>query len=148
MNKYELSYSVVLPRVYQRVNVDLKKPTRLYQPFLVPEKPWEIIHIDFVIDLPIDQNCTIVLTIVDSFLKMCIFVPLSSITAEHVNRGFFQNIIPRYELLSHIISDRDPKFTGKFWRELMRKMKIELQFSTAFHPQADGLAEVNNQMLE
>ena len=34
----------------------------------------------------------------------------------------------------HIVSDRDPRFTGKFWRELFRS---QLHFSTSFHPQTE-----------
>ncbi|KAL6312677.1 hypothetical protein AAG906_039747 [Vitis piasezkii] len=39
-----------------------------------------------------------------------------------------------------IISDRDPRFTGKFW--------TELHFSTSFHPQTDGQTERVNALLE
>ncbi|RVW57491.1 Transposon Ty3-I Gag-Pol polyprotein [Vitis vinifera] len=39
-----------------------------------------------------------------------------------------------------IISDRDPRFTGKFWTELFKLMGSELHFSTAFtHRQMDRL---------
>lgn len=47
-----------------------------------------------------------------------------------------------------IISDRDPHFTGKFWRELFKLMGSELHFSTSFHPQTDGQTERVNHLLE
>ena len=43
-----------------------------------------MIHIDFIVDLPIDQNCATVLTIADYFLKMSVFVSLGFTTAEQM----------------------------------------------------------------
>ena len=37
-----------------------------------------------------------------------------------------------------IISDRDPKFTGNFWKFLFKGLKTTLNFSTSFHRQTDG----------
>ncbi|XP_052477164.1 uncharacterized protein LOC128032580 [Gossypium raimondii] len=37
-----------------------------------------------------------------------------------------------------IISDRDPRFTSRFWKKLHEALGIRLDFSSAFHPQIDG----------
>ena len=47
-----------------------------------------------------------------------------------------------------IISDRDPKFTGNFWKPLFKGLNTTLNFSTSFHPQIDGQIERVNQVLE
>uniref|UniRef100_A0A803QBZ8 Integrase catalytic domain-containing protein n=1 Tax=Cannabis sativa TaxID=3483 RepID=A0A803QBZ8_CANSA len=47
-----------------------------------------------------------------------------------------------------IVSDRDPKFTSKFWGSLQQTMGTKLKFSTAFHPQIDGQSERTIQILE
>ena len=47
-----------------------------------------------------------------------------------------------------IVSDRDPRFTSRFWSKLQDAMGTKLHFSTAFHPQTDGQSERTIQTLE
>ena len=47
-----------------------------------------------------------------------------------------------------IVSDRDPRFTSRFWPSLQTDLGTRLHFSTAFHPQMDGQSERTIQTLE
>ena len=47
-----------------------------------------------------------------------------------------------------ITSDRDPKFTGNFWKSLFKGLDTKLNFSIAYHPQMDGQTKRVNQVLE
>lgn len=47
-----------------------------------------------------------------------------------------------------IVSDRDTRFTGRFWKTLFNMMGIELKLSTANHPQKEGQTEWINHLLE
>ena len=47
-----------------------------------------------------------------------------------------------------IVSDRDPRFTSRFWSSLQDVMGTRLHFSTTFHPQTDGQSERTIQTLE
>jgi len=47
-----------------------------------------------------------------------------------------------------IISDRDPKFTSRFWNELWKTFRTRLMMTTAYHPQSGGQSEQKNKMVE
>ncbi|MBW0593587.1 hypothetical protein O181_133302 [Austropuccinia psidii MF-1] len=51
-------------------------------------------------------------------------------------------------IFTNIISDRDPKFTSELWKNLHQLFGTKLSFSTAYHPQTDGLAERMIQALD
>jgi hypothetical protein len=47
-----------------------------------------------------------------------------------------------------ILSDRDPRFTAKFWRAAWKLLGTLLTMSTAYHPETDGQTERANRTLE
>lgn len=47
-----------------------------------------------------------------------------------------------------IVSDRDLKFTARFWEHLLKRCGVKLNMSTSHHLQTNGSSEVMNQMLE
>ncbi|MGH7240240.1 MAG: hypothetical protein ACREHG_09305, partial [Candidatus Saccharimonadales bacterium] len=61
---------------------------------------------------------------------------------------FFREIVRLHGIPASIISDRDPRFTGKFWRELWSLCGSRLRMSTAYHPQTDGQVERMNRTVE
>ncbi|MBW0461310.1 hypothetical protein O181_001025 [Austropuccinia psidii MF-1] len=51
-------------------------------------------------------------------------------------------------IFKNIISDRSPKFPSALWKNLHHLFGTNLSFSTAYHRQTDGLAEIMIQTLE
>ena len=47
-----------------------------------------------------------------------------------------------------VISDRDVKFKGNFWKALFKGLGTQLNFTTTYHPQTDEQIERVNQILE
>ncbi|MBW0513342.1 hypothetical protein O181_053057 [Austropuccinia psidii MF-1] len=60
----------------------------------------------------------------------------------------WSRVISHTGLFKNIISDRDPKFTSALWTNIHRFFRTKLSFSTAYHPQTDGLPERMIQTLE
>ncbi|MBW0547069.1 hypothetical protein O181_086784 [Austropuccinia psidii MF-1] len=61
---------------------------------------------------------------------------------------FWNKMISTCGAPKKIISDRDPKFTSEFWNNLYNMLGTKPGFSTAYHPQTDGLAERMIQTME
>ena len=53
-----------------------------------------------------------------------------------------------YGIPSSIVSDRDPRFTSRFWRSLQDALGSKLMLSSAYHPQTDGQIDRTIQSLE
>ncbi|MBW0544076.1 hypothetical protein O181_083791 [Austropuccinia psidii MF-1] len=95
------------------------------------------------------ENYNACLIIVDRFSKIMRFLPChKEDTAMDTALLLWNNIISTCGVPKIIISDRDPKFTSEFWTNLYDMLGTKLAFSTAYHPQTDGLAERMIQTME
>jgi hypothetical protein len=65
--------------------------------------------------------------------------------ATHVANIFFKEVVRLHGLPRSIVSDRETKFVGHFWRTWWNKLGIDFSFSSAYHPQADGKTGVDIQ---
>ena len=59
-----------------------------------------------------------------------------------------KEIFKSHGLPKEIVSDRDVKFTSKFWKGLFVDLGTNLNFSPSYHPQTDGQIERVKQVLE
>ncbi|MBW0546268.1 hypothetical protein O181_085983 [Austropuccinia psidii MF-1] len=116
-----------------------------------PRKPWEIVHMDWVTGLPPvgDRHYNAFLVTVDRLRKTPIFLPChKDDTAMDTALLIWNRVISCTGIFTNIISDRDPKFTSAPLTNLHQFFGSKLSFSTAYHPQTDGLAERTIQNLE
>ena len=65
-----------------------------------------------------------------------------------VSHIFFNNVVKHFGMPEDIVSDRDTRFTGRFWVKLFKMWGSECKFSTTNHPQTDCQIGRVNQMLE
>ncbi|QRV94990.1 Retrovirus-related Pol polyprotein from transposon [Ceratobasidium sp. AG-Ba] len=119
------------------------------QPIPIPEQPFEVITLDFIMDLPDSKGFNAILVIVDKLTRYAHFVPCTTNINEVETAELFRDHIwSHYGLPRQIISDRDSRWTGAFWDHLTSILGIKRALTTAHHPQADGQTEVMNQTLE
>ena len=105
---------------------------------------------DFVVGLPrTARNHNAIWVVVDRLTKFARFIPTkSTVMAAELAHVFIEELFKLYGLPSDIVSDRDPRFTGHFWRAVFSKLETTLSMSLSNHPQSDGQTERTNQTME
>ncbi|KAL0539845.1 hypothetical protein IC582_024066 [Cucumis melo] len=148
--KREVAEIVSKCLVCQQVKAARQKPAGLLQPLSIPEWKWENVSMDFITGLPRTlRGFTVIWVVVDRLTKSAHFVPgKSTYTASKWAQLYMSEIVRLHGVPVSIVSDRDARFTSKFWKGLQTAMGTTLDFSTAFHPQTDGQTERLNQVLE
>ncbi|GJU22229.1 retrotransposable element Tf2 [Tanacetum coccineum] len=111
--------------VCQRNKSDLAAFPGYLQPLPIPTKVWHDISMECIEALPPSQGKIVLFVVIDRLTKYAHFIPMSHLfTASQVAQVFMGNV---YKL--HV-------------------MKVQLNLSTAYHPQTDGHTEVVNKCVE
>ena len=105
---------------------------------------------DFVSGFPLTQKKhDLVWVIVDRLTKSAHFLPVQlDYSMDRLVEMYMSEIVRLHGILVSIVSDRNPRFTLRFWKELQSALGTRLNFSTAFSPQTDGQSERVIQVLE
>ncbi|KAF1334476.1 Pol protein, partial [Globisporangium splendens] len=133
----------------QRVKPAGKNKAPLH-PLPIPQDCWKSVSMDFVFGFPEDKaRNTGVVVFVDRLSKMVHVAPVRKhVTAQETACLFLEHVFRYHGLPESIVSDRDPRFTAAFWRELFRLLGTDLALSTADHPETDGQTERVNRVVE
>ena len=147
--KRDIAQFVAQCLVCQQVKVEHQRPAGFLQPFSIPEWKWEHITMDFVTGLPrtLGGNNAI-WVIVDQLTKSAHFLPMKVNFSMDRLALYIKEIVRMHGVPVSIVSDRDPRFTSRFWHSLQKALGTKLSFSTAFHPQTDGQSERVIHVLE
>ncbi|TYK27113.1 hypothetical protein E5676_scaffold478G00020 [Cucumis melo var. makuwa] len=95
------------------------------------------------------KGYTVIWVVVDRLTKSAHFIRgKSTYSASKWGQLYMTEIVRLHGVPVSIISDRDARFTSKFWKGLQLALGTRLDFSTTFHPQADDQTERLNQVLE
>jgi len=124
-------------------------PVGKLHPLQIPDSRWDMLSVDFIMELPLSSGHDAVMTVVDSVSKQAHFIPMHmTVTVEGVARLFLHQVWKLHGLLKCVISDCGPQFVTRFTRELYCLLGIKLASSTAWHPQTDEQTEHINQELD
>jgi Integrase zinc binding domain len=74
-------------------------PMGLLQPLPIPERPFEVVSMDFITELPSSQGYDNILVVVDKLTKYAIFIPTtSSVNEEQTAKLFFDHVATTFGL--------------------------------------------------
>ncbi|KAH9736089.1 Endonuclease [Citrus sinensis] len=135
--------------VCQQDKLDHQLPMGLLELLPLATRPWESVSMNFITSLPKFKGCGNIMVVVDRYSKYAIFITvLVYCKVDEAAHLFVKHIVKLWGVPKSIVSDRDPRFTGRFWTELFKMLGTDLKFSTSFLPQTDGQTERINGLLE
>ena len=118
-------------------------------PLPIPDAPWDMISVDFIVELPESEGKDAIMVVVDWVTKCGHFVDMvTTLSAAGTANLYVQHIWKHHSLPGKAVSDRGPQFVAEFMRELYQFLGIKLAATTVYHPQGDGQTERVNQELE
>ena len=148
--KRDISEYVAKCLTCQQVKAEHQVPSSLLNPLPIPQWKWDNITMDFVSGFPLNQRKhDTIWVIVDRLTKSAHFLPIQlDYSMDRLADLYVNEIVILHGIPVSVVSDRDPRFTSRFCKELQSAFGTRLNFSTAFHPQTDGQSERVIQVLE
>ncbi|KAD2806136.1 hypothetical protein E3N88_39513 [Mikania micrantha] len=133
-----------------KVKAEHQRPSGLLQQPEIPMWKWDQISMDFITKLPrTSHSHDSIWVIVDRLTKSAHFIPIrEDYSMDRLAKLYINEIVSRHGIPISIISDRDSRFTSRFWQTLQNALGTQINMSTAYHPQTDGQTERTNQTLE
>ena len=123
-------------------------------PYCIPTEPnaqpFQQVAMDLIMGLPPVKGKDAILTIVDQGCsRAAIFLACdTTIMGPGIAQLYMDHVFRWFRLPTKVISDRDPRFMSHFGKALAKRLDIQQNLSTAFHPQTDGLSKRKNQWVE
>jgi transposase InsO family protein len=107
-----------------------------------PTRPFELISVDFVGPLRHrSEDFSYLLVIVDHFSRYAIAVPTQNQDAPTVASALVDEVFHRFGTPLRILSDRGSAFRSALVTELMQLLGVRTLFTSAHHPQTNGMVE-------
>ncbi|GJX93449.1 putative reverse transcriptase domain-containing protein, partial [Tanacetum coccineum] len=107
--------TLIMDEPKSNVKAEHQRPSGLLQQPRIPVWKWEGIAMDFLI-----------------------FLHAKDYKMDRLARLYLNEIVARHGVPISIISDRDSRFTSRFWQSMQEALGTRLDMSTAYHPQTDG----------
>ena len=95
---------------------------------------------DFITTLPkVTGNFDSIFVVTDKLTKIVHLIPTRTTTsASDIAQIFVKEVVRLHGIPARIISDRDAKFTSKFWTAMFQSIGTCLNLSSAYHPETNG----------
>ena len=105
---------------------------------------------DFITALPrVAGNFDSLFVVVNQLTKVAHLIPTrTTASTSNIAQLFVREIVRLHGIPARTISDRDAKFTSKFWTAMFQSLGTLLNLSSAYHPKTNGQTERVNQVIE
>ena len=112
-------------------------------PLPLPDRPCREWTNDAVTGLPRTKRGNDAIQVyVERLCKLKHFVASrKSDGAKEMAANFVHTVVRAHGVPDAIVSDRDPRFTAKYYAEFAKLIGVQVRMSTARHPQSDGQSE-------
>jgi hypothetical protein len=133
-----------------QVKAEYQKPYSRIQPLDILEWKWTKFTMDLITKPPrTSKGYDVIWVTIDRSTKSAQFLPIrETYSSERLAELFMKEIIAKHSVPVSIVSDRDNRFTSRFWKRFHEAMCKRLNISTTYHPRTDKQSERTIQMLE
>lgn len=129
---------------YKRIGTALTNHRQLYDQDI---NVFQVVHIDFIGQLPSANSKKYVMVIVDRLTGYTVLTPLSSLSADLVCESFERDFIRYFGCPAVLISDNASTFTGHVFQHFLTKHNIKWSPISAYYSASNGVAESKNRVL-
>ena len=123
-----------------------------YTSVVPPFRRWSEVSLDFITKLPLTLNGLYdsILVVMDSTSKRIHLFPMreKGWGAKETAELYFREVFKHHGLPDRILSDRDTRFTSKFWQRLWKLCGTHLALTTAYHQNANPANERVHKVIE
>ncbi|KAI3784173.1 hypothetical protein L1987_43267 [Smallanthus sonchifolius] len=119
-----------------KVKAEHQRPSGLLEQPEIPVWKWENLAMDFITKLlRTSSGYDSIWVIIDRLTKSAHFLPIrEDFKVGKLARIYIDEIVSRHGVPLNIISDRDARFTSRFWQSLQKALGTRLDLSTAYDP--------------
>jgi len=110
--------------ICQKSKVEHQKLAGLMVSLDVPEWKWDSISMDFVTSLPnTPRGNDAIWVVIDRLTKSVHFLPINiTFPVAQLAEIYIRDVVKLHGVPSSIVSDRDPRFTSRFWKILQEAL--------------------------
>ena len=107
-------------------------------PNKMPNRPWEIISIDLIMQLPESNGYNAICVIVNRLIKRAYFISINNwFLSKDMVQLLYDKVYPLHRLLLQIISDREVQYSAELFQEWCKILGIESTMLTVYYIQID-----------
>ena len=137
----------------KRLKSSKDQKNRLLNPLPIPKQRWLDISMDFITGLPMTKDGkNAILNVMDRLPKERHYLTCTSddngTTTEETLKMLIYWVYQLHGMPASITSDRGPQFVSTMWKSFCKRMGIQVNLLTAFHPETDRQTKQANQDVE